>query len=100
MLSTSDNKPEDTSWPMGVMNKVAELKLIPDSMKNSGNELITREQMAMVLVNGAKELQKESVDGITFDEAKIGDLDKAGAEYQTYIKTAYGMGLLAGTGNG
>lgn len=57
--------------------------------------------MAMVLVKSAEVLKGEQTEGIEqVDKSLISDLNQAGQAYQDYIRTAYSMGLLAGTGKG
>lgn len=100
ILKTSGNSATDKAWPMGVMEAGVNLGIIPDSMINEGNTPILREKMAMVLVNSAKQIRNENTQGITFDASKISDLSQADSAYRQSIQTAYGMGLLAGTGTG
>lgn len=100
LLTTSGNDPIPGNWPVNVMNKGIETGLIPSSMAGEGNAAITREKMALVLVNAAAKLRGETVSGVTCESRKIGDLSKADRAYRPYIQTAYGLGLLAGTGSG
>lgn len=100
ILSASNNSPTTGTWPTNVTTKAAELGIIPNSMVTEGNTPITREKMAMVLVNAATNIRDEDTASITFDPTRIADLNEADAQYRSYIQTAYGMGLLAGTGTG
>ena len=99
--AANQNLVDDTkAWPDRVIDPAIELGIIPASMSSEANTPITREKMAMVLVNSAKAIRNEDTTGITFDASKIGDLNQADSTYRSYIQTAYGMGLLEGSGNG
>lgn len=99
--AANQNLVDDTkAWPDRVIDPAIELGIIPSSMSSEANTPITREKMAMVLVNSAKAIRNEDTTGITFDASKIGDLNQADSTYRSYIQTAYGMGLLEGSGNG
>ena len=101
LILEAGNKVDDTkAWPARVIDPAIELGIIPSSMSSEANTPITREKMAMVLVNSAKAIRNEDTTGITFDASKIGDLNQADSTYRSYIQTAYGMGLLEGNGNG
>lgn len=101
LILEAGNKVDDTkAWPARVIDPAIELGIIPSSMSSEANTPITREKMAMVLVNSAKAIRNEDTTGITFDASKIGDLNQADSTYRSYIQTAYGMGLLEGSGNG
>ena len=101
LILEAGNKVDDTkAWPDRVIDPAIELGIIPSSMSSEANTPITREKMAMVLVNSAKAIRNEDTTGITFDASKIGDLNQADSTYRSYIQTAYGMGLLEGSGNG
>lgn len=91
---------DSKGWPDRVIDPAIELGIIPSSMSSEANTPITREKMAMVLVNSAKAIRNEDTTGITFDASKIGDLNQADSTYRSYIQTAYGMGLLEGSGKG
>lgn len=92
---------DDTkAWPDRVIDPAIELGIIPSSMSSEANTPITREKMAMVLVNSAKAIRNEDTTGITFDASKISDFNQADSSYRSYIQTAYGMGLLEGNGKG
>ena len=100
ILRLSGNTFEETSdWTEGVMDKAIELGIVPESMRNEGNKELTREKMAMILVNSEKNIRNKDVTA-EFDSSKISDLNEADPAYQTDIVTAYALGLLAGTGNG
>ena len=99
--AANQNLVDDTkAWPDRVIDPAIELGIIPSSMSSEANTPITREKMAMVLVNSAKAIRNEDTTGITFDASKISDLNQADSTYRSYIQTAYGMGLLEGSGNG
>lgn len=99
--AANQNLVDDTkAWPDRVIDPAIELGIIPSSMSSEANTPITREKMAMVLVNSAKAIRNEDTTGITFDASKIGDLNQADSTYRSYIQTAYGMGLLEGSGKG
>ena len=101
LILEAGNKVDDTkAWPARVIDPAIELGIIPSSMSSEANTPITREKMAMVLVNSAKAIRNEDTTGITFDASKIGDLNQADSTYRSYIQTAYGMGLLEGNGKG
>ena len=101
LILEAGNKVDDTkAWPARVIDPAIELGIIPSSMSSEANTPITREKMAMVLVNSAKAIRNEDTTGITFDASKISDLNQADSTYRSYIQTAYGMGLLEGSGNG
>ena len=99
ILKTSGNAATDKAWPMGVMEAGVNLGIIPSSMINEGNTAITREKMAMVLVNSAKQIRNEDTN-VTYEANKISDLNQADSTYRQSIQTAYGMGLLAGKTTG
>ena len=99
--AANQNLVDDTkAWPDRVIDPAIELGIIPSSMSSEANTPITREKMAMVLVNSAKAIRNEDTTGITFDASKISDLNQADSSYRSYIQTAYGMGLLEGSGKG
>lgn len=101
LILEAGNKVDDTkAWPDRVIDPAIELGIIPSSMSSEANTPITREKMAMVLVNSAKAIRNEDTTNVTFDASKIGDLNQADSTYRSYIQTAYGMGLLEGSGNG
>lgn len=101
LILEAGNKVDDTkAWPARVIDPAIELGIIPSSMSSEANTPITREKMAMILVNSAKAIRNEDTTGITFDASKIGDLNQANSTYRSYIQTAYGMGLLEGSGKG
>ena len=101
LILEAGNKVDDTkAWPDRVIDPAIELGIIPSSMSSEANTPITREKMAMVLVNSARAIRNEDTTGITFDASKIGDLNQADSTYRSYIQTAYGMGLLEGSGKG
>ena len=100
MLKLSNNLPKDmTNWSDSIMNKAIEMGLIPESMRAEGDVPLTREKMAMILVNGESKLRGKTID-VYFDSTRISDINTASAEYRDYIARAYGLGLLAGTGTG
>ena len=98
--AANQNLVDDTkAWPDRVIDPAIELGIIPSSMSSEANTPITREKMAMVLVNSAKAIRNEDTTGVTFDASKISDLNQADSTYRSYIQTAYGMGLLEGKGS-
>lgn len=100
ILRVSGNSFEQTTdWTEGVMDKAIELGIIPESMRNEGNKELTREKMAMILVNSEKNIRNKDVTA-EFDSSKISDLNQADSAYRDDIVTAYALGLLAGTGTG
>lgn len=100
LLTASGNPADPRKWPFHVMNNSHILGLIPLSMAIEGNQPITREKMAMVLVKAASILKGEDTGDAAYDASRIPDLEEAGSAYQPYIQTAYGLGLLVGTGDG
>lgn len=100
LLTVSGNAADPGDWPVHVMDKSFVLGIIPYSMLREGSRPITREKMAMVLVNAASILRREDTSDITYPSDKISDLGEAGLTYQPFIQKAYGMGLLAGTSDG
>lgn len=99
--AANQNLVDDTkAWPDRVIDPAIELGIIPSSMSSEANTPITREKMAMVLVNSAKAIRNEDTTNVTFDASKISDLNQADSAYRSYIQTAYGMGLLEGNGKG
>lgn len=101
LILEAGNKVDDSKgWPARVIDPAIELGIIPSSMSSEANTPITREKMAMVLVNSAKAIRNEDTSNVTFDASKISDLNQADSTYRSYIQTAYGMGLLEGSGNG
>ena len=100
MLKLSNNLPKDmTNWSDSIMGRAIEMGLIPESMRAEGDVPLTREKMAMILVNGESKLRGKTID-VYFDSNRISDINTASAEYRDYIARAYGLGLLAGTGTG
>ncbi len=101
LILEAGNKVDDSKgWPARVIDPAIELGIIPSSMSSEANTPITREKMAMILVNSAKAIRNEDTTNVTFDASKISDLNQADSTYRSYIQTAYGMGLLEGSGNG
>lgn len=88
----------EQNWPISIMQSANKLQLIPSSMLNEGNEPLSREKMAMILVNTANKLLKENT-LVTYN-GTISDLNHADIAYREAIKTVYGMGILMGTGDG
>lgn len=101
LKAANQNLVDDTkAWPARVIDPAIELGIIPSSMSSEANTPITREKMAMILVNSAKAIRNEDTTNFTFDASKISDLNQADSTYRSYIQTAYGMGLLEGSGSG
>lgn len=104
LINTTGNKIEGSgTWSVNVMNTAYNLGIVTSNElpESEANKPISREKMAMVLVKSAEVLKGEQTEGIEqVDESLISDLNQAGQAYQDYIRTAYSMGLLAGTGKG
>lgn len=105
ILNASDNGENmvGDSWSDKIMNRAYELGMVTpsDISKADANKPISREKMALILVNSADKILNENTTGIKLvDTAVIKDLNSASASYRDEIRTAYSMGLLAGTGNG
>lgn len=104
LINTTGNKIEGSgTWSVNVMNTAYNLGIVTSNElpESEANKPISREKMAMVLVKSAKVLKGEQTEGIEqVDKSLISDLNQAGQAYQDYIRTAYSMGLLAGTGQG
>lgn len=104
LINTTGNKIEGSgSWSVNVMNTAYNLGIVTSNElpESEANKPISREKMAMVLVKSAEVLKGEQTEGIEqVDKSLISDLNQAGQAYQDYIRTAYSMGLLAGTGKG
>ncbi len=88
----------EQNWPTAIMQSAHQLQLIPSSMLDEGNEPLSREKMAMILVNTANKLLKENT--LVTYKGTIVDLNDADIAYREAIKTVYGMGILMGTGDG
>lgn len=104
LINTTGNKIEGSgTWSVNVMNTAYNLGIVTSNElpESEANKPISREKMALVLVKSAKVLKGEQTEGIEqVDKSLISDLNQAGQAYQDYIRTAYSMGLLAGTGKG
>lgn len=105
ILNASNNGDNLTgeSWSDKIMNRAYELGIATadNISKTEANKPISREKMAYILVNSATRINNENTQGIKLvDTAVISDLGTASAAYRDEIRTAYSMGLLAGTGNG
>lgn len=104
LINTTGNKIEGSgTWSVNVMNTAYNLGIVTSNElpESEANKPISREKMAMVLVKSAEVLKGEQTEGIEqVDKSLISDLNQAGQAYQDYIRTAYSMGLLAGTGKG
>ena len=101
ILNTSGNAPTSTDWPMNVMNKAIDLKIIPSKWANDGNVPITRERMAGVLGTTWQYILKEDINkaDYTIDKSKITDLNESDG-FEDYIVMAYERGLVGGNGDG
>ena len=100
ILRVSNNAPTASgNWVDTTMDKSIELGLIPSSMRAEGKKALSREKMAMILVNAEKNIRHKDV-ATDFSKSKIADISKADPAYQEYIRQAYGIGLLAGTNEG
>lgn len=100
ILRVSNNAPTASgNWVDTTMDKSIELGLIPSSMRAEGKKALSREKMAMILVNAEKSIRHKDV-ATDFSKSKIADISKADPAYQEYIRQAYGIGLLAGTNEG
>lgn len=101
--SNNGNSLTGESWSDKIMNRAYELGIATSDniSKTEANKPISREKMAYILVNSANKINKENTQGIKLvDTAVISDLNQASTAYRDSIRTAYSMGLLAGTGNG
>ena len=103
LLNVSDNADDLTgeTWAEKIMNRAYELGICTDTEipLAEANKPISREKMALVLVNSAEKLNHEDTTDLKLiDHTTIYDLDKAHAFYKNAIVKAYSMGLLAGTG--
>ncbi len=97
ILNTSGTKADTTNWPQSVMEQANQLGLLDASMLSEGNNPISREKMAYVLVNAASNLLHEDISTVTLiDTSRIPDLNTASEQYQGDIRFAYSLGLLAG----
>lgn len=101
ILNTSGNAPTSTDWPMNVMNKAIDLKIIPSKWVNDGNVPITRERMAGVLGTTWQYILKEDINKADYaiDKSKITDLNESDG-FEDYIVMAYERGLVGGNGDG
>ncbi len=78
LILEAGNKVDDSKgWPARVIDPAIELGIIPSSMSSEANTPITREKMAMILVNSAKAIRNEDTTNVTFDASKISDLNQA-----------------------
>lgn len=105
ILSASNNGDnlQGNTWSDKIMNRAYELGIVTeaDISKADANKPISREKMALILVNSADKILREDTKGIKLvDEAVIADLNNATVSYRDEIRIAYSLGLLAGTGNG
>ena len=105
LINTTGNsiKSGKGSWANRVMETAYDLGIITNSdiPESEGNIAISREKMALILVNSAKVLKGEDTDNIKLvDSRLISDLGEAGEVYRESIIKAYSIGLLAGTGKG
>jgi hypothetical protein len=97
--SGNNNAVTSGSWAAGIMEKAKALG-ITDLVE--GNNQISREQMADMLIRSAEKLFNENTNsadtvGIA---AQINDYATIGAAYQQSVIKCYAMGLLTGKGSG
>lgn len=78
----------DVALKNGLLNK-------NDLDKGDLDKAMTREEMAMVLVRSAA--QKGEKAGVTVSDSKISDIGSVGAEYKSYVKECFSLGLIGGT---
>lgn len=96
----ADNLTGDT-WTEQIMNKAYELKLCTaeDIPLSEADAPISREKMALVLVNSASSFFGEDTSrAILIPEVSIADLNTADEAYRDKIVQAYTLGIVAGTG--
>ena len=89
------------TWAEKILRRAYELDICMEAQIpiTEANLPISREKMAVVLVNSAEQLNHEDTTALTLiDPATIDDLNDANVLYQNIIVKAYSMGLLAGTG--
>lgn len=103
ILNVTENAEDLTgeTWSEKIMNRAYELEICKESEipLTEANNPISREKMAVVLVNCAEKLNKEDTVSLKLiDQTTIADLNQANVLYQNAIVKAYSMGLLAGTG--
>ena len=103
LLNVSDNADDLTgeTWAEKIMNRAYELGICTDTEipLAEANKPISREKMALVLVNSASVFfDEDTTRAILVSAESIADLDTADAAYRDKIVQAYTLGLLAGTG--
>ena len=103
LLNVSDNADDLTgeTWAEKIMNRAYELGICKETEipVAEANKPISREKMAMVLVNSASIFfGEDTTRAILVSAESIADLDTADAAYRDKIVQAYTLGLLAGTG--
>lgn len=105
ILNASDNGENmvGDSWSDKIMNRAYELGMVTpsDISKADANKPISREKMALTLVNSAYTLfGEDTTRAILVPRETISDLSTADVAYQDKIVQAYTLGLLAGDGTG
>ena len=103
LLNVSDNADDLTgeSWAEKIMNRAYELGICTDTEipLAEANKPISREKMALVLVNSAYSFfGEDTTRAILVSAESIADLNTADAVYRDKIVQAYTLGLLAGAG--
>lgn len=103
ILNVTENADDLTgdSWAEKIMNRAYALEICKETEipLTDANKPISREKMALILVNCAEKLNQEDTSALTLiDHTTIADLNQANILYQNAIVKAYSMGLLAGTG--
>ena len=105
ILNVTNNSDDLTgeTWAEKILTRAYELCICTDQQISltEGNSPISREKMALVLVNSAEKLNNEDTTSLKLVSTNtIADLNTAHAFYQNSIIKAYSMGLVAGKGNG
>lgn len=103
LLNVSDNADDLTgdTWAEKIMNRAYELGICKDTEipVAEANKPISREKMAMVLVNSAYSFfGEDTTRAILVSAESIADLNTADVAYKDKIVQAYTLGLTAGTG--
>lgn len=103
LLNVSDNTDDLTgnTWAEKIMNRAYALGICTDAEipMAEANKPISREKMAMILVNSAYSFfGEDTTRAILVSAESIADLDTADAAYRDKIVQAYTLGLITGTG--
>lgn len=95
--------PEGSHWALGFYNKAVELGIFYRSdFKESAllEKTISREDMALILININEVAQKESKIDTSTTRGKIQDYTTISSNRRYFVEQAYQKGLIAGKGNG